>query len=77
MSALSIIFVSGILSAIDLHLLFLHWRKTLVSWHCNETIQDIEILAVLGLVLGLAFSGWYIFLFLYENLRKYLYSIFM
>ncbi|XP_054260039.1 uncharacterized protein LOC128998248 [Macrosteles quadrilineatus] len=60
--------ISGILAAIDFHLLFLHFRRSLSSWHSTSTMKDFEILAVLSLLAGLGAGAWYLFLFFYYQL---------
>jgi len=60
--------ISGLLAAIDFHLLFLHYRRTLSSWHSVATVKDFEILAIFSMVIGLSAGAWYLFVFLYYSL---------
>uniref|UniRef100_A0A1B6J3Z6 Uncharacterized protein n=1 Tax=Homalodisca liturata TaxID=320908 RepID=A0A1B6J3Z6_9HEMI len=60
--------ISGLLAAVDFHLYYLHWRNNLVAWHNLNTLKDFQILAIVGMVFGIAASIWYIFYFIYYNL---------
>uniref|UniRef100_A0A1B6ECU0 Heme transporter hrg1-B n=1 Tax=Clastoptera arizonana TaxID=38151 RepID=A0A1B6ECU0_9HEMI len=60
--------ISGIIAAVNFHLMILFYRDKLESWHSVNTLKDIQYLAFFALLFGTTGIIWYLFKIIYYTL---------
>lgn len=63
--------ISAILAMIVFHLHRLHSKDVLRDWYSIGMLNNIELFALIGLLIGLAMTVWYVFVQVYYESRKF------